>query len=192
MNKLVKWSYRNLLMRSFSLLLLCYFRKMWFWEWFQGLLACCGGGFLQCVVIHKQPATGTRDYYNYFIIFSKRALEDWTTETSSTPGWSETETDAFRFLPPLMSPGLLHAATRSKTRAWFIFNSSSREISGGFWTLIVDWKGCKYIWIIISCLSRRMCYNPPVLSRFNLSTHVEKKTLKRNHVLLANKRECTY
>lgn len=38
-----------------------------------------------------------------------------------------------------------------------------------------------------------MCYNPPpVLSRFNLSTHVEKEkkkeTLKRNHVLLANKK----
>lgn len=156
---------------------------------------------MQCVGNQKQPATGTRDYYNYFFIFQKkgtRRLNHWS-KLNSRFG-VKLKREILGLIPFDESRPASHCAIvkKKKKKKKGLFHFFIAHHKGVFF--LVDFMDVNcwlkrlyiYIWMIISCSSRRMRYNPPVLSRFNLSTHVGERRKKKRTLKNKTKKESCF
>lgn len=109
-----------------------------------------------------------------------------------------------RFVPLLMSSGLLHTAPQRKRKKEI--NGEKKKRKKGlfyfsqllirvFWWIFGRYlltEKVVYIFELSSPVCRGECAITPRPLQVQFINACGKKSLKRNHVLLANKRECTY
>jgi len=144
------------------------------------------------VITNSRPQEQETTTTTFVISKKKRALEDWTTETRSTPYRSQTETGVFRLIP------LWWAQVCFTLRLGKTVCSTFHIMRVFWWTLDVNcWLKRLYIYLNYHLLfCRGECAITLQSSPGSIYQRMwrrkkkkkEKKTLRRNHVLLANEK----